>query len=106
MRPALYRPVIVPRAAAEIDEIGAYYTAAGSPEAAATVVDAILSRVDSLRRLPLRHKVYESRKAAEVSVRMVPAGNYLIYYRVDTAARQVRILRVLHGARRQPKRFR
>ena len=105
MRLARFRPVVLPRAMADVDGIGDYLTKE-SPDGAAKLIARILTAVDSLRRLPLRHKVYEARKSPELSVRMVPAGSYLIYYRVDTAAREVRVLRVIHGARRQPKRFR
>ena len=104
--PARYAPVVSPEATADVDEIGAYHFSHVSEEVADKIVGQIAAAIDSLENLPHRCKVYRGRKTAALSVHVLVTYPYLIYYRVDDTARTVRVLRVLHGARRQPKRFR
>ncbi len=105
MMSARYRPVITLESLRDIHEIGEFI-AKTSPDRAAIVTEQLLSAIDPLAFLPNRHKVHQHRKVATLTVRMMPSLPYLIYYRVDDAKLIVGIIRVLHGAQRQLKRFR
>jgi len=83
-------------ALAEIEAIFSYI-AERNPAAAGAVVDVIETTVARLEMFP------ESARATdEPGVRMVPAGRfpYLIFYEI--AGDELRILRVIHGARLRP----
>jgi toxin ParE1/3/4 len=76
------------------------YIAADSPRAAVTVDKRIQSQVETLARFPRRGRPGRVEGTRELVVLRTP---YIVAYRIigDT----VRILRVLHGARRWPEKM-
>jgi plasmid stabilization system protein ParE len=80
----------------DVDEI-ATYIEARNPAAAQAVLAAIQGTVERLALVP-----YSAQETDEPGVRMTPAGRfpYLIFYVVD--GDELRVSRVLHGARLRP----
>jgi toxin ParE1/3/4 len=76
------------------------YIARENPPAAYAMHDRITSRVEQLRTYPRIGRPGRVRGTPELVVTGTP---YLVAYRVQRSA--VFILRVLHGARRWPRRF-
>ena len=76
------------------------FIAVDNPAAAQRVVAKIIARVEKLKTTPRIGVVY--RKAGKHPVRKIVSGKYRIFYRVIEDARQVEILLVWHGARREP----
>jgi toxin ParE1/3/4 len=73
------------------------YIEADSPQAAITVDDRIREQVETLVRFPQSGRLGRIEGTREL---VVPRTPYIVAYRVTGDA--VRILRVLHGARRWP----
>jgi len=84
------------RALAHLDEIFAYI-ARDNPAAARSVVERIQSVV-----LVLAEQPYIGRTTVSEGVRVLPITPYpyLLFYSVNPASQEVRILRVRHAARR------
>jgi plasmid stabilization system protein ParE len=73
-----------------------------SPQNATTVIDRILSAIDSLEILPHRYPVLEdSLQLLGEELRSMPVPPFKVRYRVDDAGRAVTIVGVRHGARRE-----
>src|SRR5436305_5398970 len=103
--PDRYRVRIMPRAANEIASICAYIEKS-SPQNAAGVAQELLDAIDSLDILPARHRIHEHRKDPSKTVHAMPVPPFIIYYRVVERHEVVEVVAVLHGSRRQPRRFR
>jgi plasmid stabilization system protein ParE len=103
-QPLQYQVVISPRALDEIEEICAYYEPI-APDYASALYKKLITRIRSLRQLPYAFRVYQPRKAPDLTVHAMSVNPYVVYYRVSENGRRINILRVLHGARRQPRRF-
>jgi toxin ParE1/3/4 len=71
------------------------YIEADSPQAAITVDDRTRTQVEALAQFPQSGRIKETR---ELVIHRTP---YIVAYRI--AGDTVRILRVLHGARRWPE---
>jgi toxin ParE1/3/4 len=84
---------ISPRAAADLDEIGDYI-ARDNPERAHTFVEELCAACERACNNP---EAYPLRPDIAADVRMAVHGRYLIFFRVLLS--EVRIERVLHGAR-------
>jgi addiction module RelE/StbE family toxin len=102
--PDRYRVIITPRAGADLEKIHAQI-AKDSPQNAGLVASAIIDAVESLELFPHRHPVHEGRRKPTQTVRRMPVPPFLLYYRVDDPNLVVHLVSVLHGKRRQPKRF-
>lgn len=81
-----------PAASEDLMDI-AVHIAQDNPSAALNFIDKLESSCDRLAAAP---GIGTARPELGVGVRMWPYGNYLIFYRAD---KEVRIERVLHGAR-------
>ena len=92
-----------PGAARELEAIFDYI-AHDSPARAAALIDGILKAIESLGDFPLRN-IVAGQERAERPVRSLPVRPYIIYFRVSPANQSIHVLRVVHGARRQPRRF-
>ena len=81
------------------------YIAPQSPANAAKLIDRLWESMQGLKgpAAPLRRRFRAA--PAEAGGRRMLVAPYLVYYRVDDAARVVRILTVRHGRQRQPRRF-
>ena len=95
----------MPRASNDIVGICTYIEQS-SPQNAAAVARELLDAIDALDILPYRYKVHESRRDPAKTVRSMPVPPLIVYYRVVERLRVVEIVAVLHGSRRQPRRFR
>ena len=100
---ATHHVILTKEALTDLEEIAAYIRQR-SPQNAAAVAEKILDAVDSLAFMPDRFKrVAKSRKRGSPVHAMV-VRPFLVYYRVDHPQSAVHILKVIHGARRQPHR--
>jgi plasmid stabilization system protein ParE len=99
-----YRVIVSPEAFGNMDGV-IDYIALQSPANAAKVIDRLWDAMQGLKALPHRYGVVSARRQPKRAVRRMTVAPYLVYYRVDDAARVVRILTVRHGSQRQPRRF-
>lgn len=74
------------------------YIEQDSPQAAITVDDRIRSQVENLAQFPKSGRTGQVEGTRELVIQRTP---YIVAYRIATNT--VRILRVLHGARRWPE---
>ena len=86
----MYDVVILPAAAADIDDIWSYLSER-SPKGADRVIDGLTAGITLIGEFPLWFQLHG------ISVRRFVVGAYLIFYTVS--ARAVTILRIVHGAR-------
>ncbi|HJU18025.1 MAG TPA: type II toxin-antitoxin system RelE/ParE family toxin [Stellaceae bacterium] len=89
--------VFSPRAERDLEEIGDYI-ARGNPARALSFLDELRTRCDRVAANPT---AYPAREDLAPGLRMAVHRRYLIFFRAD--ADQVRIERILHGARRPPR---
>jgi plasmid stabilization system protein ParE len=102
--PNTFRAILTKEALADLEGI-AEYIRQRSPQNAVAVADAILNAIDSLAYMPSRFKrVGKSRKRG-TDIHAMVVRPFIIYYRVDEQPGTVHILSVVHGARKQPRRF-
>ncbi len=99
-----YRVIVSPEAFGNMDGV-IDYIALQSPANAAKVIDRLWDAMQGLKALPHRYGVVSARRQPKRAVRRMTVAPYLVYYRVDDAARVVRILTVRHGSQRQARRF-
>lgn len=85
---------VLPRAEADLAEIGDFI-ALDDREAAYRFIQGFYERFQKLSDFP---DLGRRRASVARDMRSFPVGSYLIFYRV-TAARDVEIVRVVHGAR-------
>ena len=100
-----YRVIILAAAFAELDEIFDFVKQR-SPQNAVAVIDRLYESAKSLEFFPHRFKIHQHRRDESLTVRSMPADNYIIYYRVIEQHHVVKILSFRDGRRRQPRRFR
>ena len=77
------------------------YIAADNPTAANKIVQEIEERVDLLRTMPFGFPAYAPR--LDENTRHTVVGRYRIFYRVELDQHRVRVLKVWHSSRRDPK---
>ena len=99
-----FRIIFAPKVISELEAIHAHI-AADSPQNAPTMLSRILETLESLETLPKRTLVQGQRQNEKYPVRSVPVWPYIVYFRVLDDQEVVRVVRIRHGARRQPKRF-
>ena len=72
--------------------------------------DLVADRFDevfmSLRTDPYRHKVVGTSRPRRLDVRSTHESNYVLYYLVFEQSRQVQVIKIRRGSRRQPRSFR
>ena len=95
-----YKVILSPLALADLEEI-VRYVAAHDPTAAQRLGMRLLDQAETLCRMPHRGGGVRARPG----VRKLLLRPYLIFYRVDDAARTVEVLRFWHGAQ-DPQRLR
>lgn len=100
-----YQIIYKPQALADIEDIRAFI-AKDSQSQADRYALYLLKEVEGIAKYPTIFRVIESRKNPTMSVRFKPVDSYLIYFRTDENQRKMTVLRIMHGARRQPRRFR
>jgi plasmid stabilization system protein ParE len=99
-----YHIIITGQALADLEEITAHIRKT-SLENARRVATRILNAIDALEFMPGMYKraALNRKRGNEVHSRVVKP--HIIYYRVQQHRRGVIVLRVIHGARRQPRSF-
>ena len=91
----IHRIIFSPRSRRDLEKIHAYIAReSGSPETAARFIRQLLDACDSLESLPARFPAYPY----SLRWRMMPSGNYLIFFRIESGA--VSIGHIRHAARR------
>ena len=88
-----YQVILGPLALADLEQI-VRYIASRDPAAAGRLGTRLLDQAETLCRLPHRGGPVRRRPG----VRKLVLRPYLIFYRVDDAARRVDVLRFWHGA--------
>ncbi|HEX8911764.1 MAG TPA: type II toxin-antitoxin system RelE/ParE family toxin [Humisphaera sp.] len=71
---------------------------------ATKLLNRILHEIESLGPTPHRQPC-DPDPTARCPVRMLPVGDYVVFFRADDEKHVVTILRIRHGARRPLKRF-
>ncbi len=104
MTPASYRVIISPRALRRLEGIFEYIFK-DSPVNAVEMFDELMEAIDSLVNLPHRYAVNAAVRFPPDVVRLMPVPPYVVYYRIDEPLRLVRVMTVLHGRQRRPRRF-
>ncbi len=99
----IYRVLYTEQFHQELDEQLAYFAQQGAPETrVAGWLSELLDLVDSLSESPHRFAVAEPESAARgFELRRVTFGDYLAFYFVDEARREVQLLGFRHGARQR-----
>jgi len=88
-----YPVTIAPLARTDLTAIGDYI-AQDNPQNARDWVAKLETAIQSLSNMPMR---FPARGNLRPGLRVVPLGNYLIFFRVK--ATTVEVVRVIHGAR-------
>ena len=83
----------------------ARYIRARSPQNAAAFADVLLNAIYSLQSMPHRFKIVANSRRRRTAIHSMVVQPYLVYYRVSDNPARVFILKIVHGARRQPRRF-
>ena len=99
--PEVYRVRITPRALKDLEAIFDYISH-DSEQNAAKMIRTLLDAIDGLDILPRRFDVPRSGPVRGRQIRSMPVRPYLVRYRIDERERIVRILRIRHGARKNP----
>src|SRR5688572_19070951 len=99
--PDTYLIRISPRALADLEGI-LDYIARDSPQNARKMIRTLLDAIDSLNTFPRRHDVPRTGAVRGRQTRTMPVRPYLVRYRIEERRKAVFIIRVSHGARRQP----
>ena len=87
-------------ASADISSIADYITfTLREPVIARRQVARLRAAVESLRTMPGRHALIRDAYLASRGLRMIPSDHYLIFYRIDEAAKNVLIIRIVHSKR-------
>ena len=99
--PDAYSVRITPRALADLER-AFEWIGKDSPQNAASMITRLLDAIDGLNILPHRFDVPRTGRVRGRQVRSMPVRPYLVRYRIDEARKVVFVLRVRHGARRDP----
>jgi plasmid stabilization system protein ParE len=103
--PPVYHVRFTNEASSNLDDIFTFI-GSQSPQNAEQVFERLLDEIFSLKSFPHRYKVHRrGKKPNGDAVRSMPVPPYVVYYRIIESRRVVRILSVLHGHRRRPRRF-
>ena len=95
-----YEVLITGTAEADLKGIVRYITETLKDDTAARrVYSAIKKQVLSLSSLPLRYPLVRDEIFVVDGLRMMPSGNYLVFYSVDERTEKVHILRILYSRR-------
>ena len=99
-----HRIILTDNALSDLQGI-ADYIRQDSPQNAVSVAGMIVDAIDSLGVMPDRFKQVGTSRKRGTPIRAMVVLPFIIYYRIDDHPRAVHILHILHGARRQPRRF-
>ena len=97
----IFRIIITPQAASDLEGIHAYI-AKDSDENAATTARRILAAIDGLKQVPNRTIVHRKGKKPRYPIRSLAVRPYIVHFRVLDVDRVVQITHIRHGARWPP----
>ncbi|MEA2708624.1 MAG: toxin ParE1/3/4 [Phycisphaerales bacterium] len=97
-----YRILITKRAAADLETIFDRIQSR-SPQNAPRVVKRILNAINGLKAFPHRTIARGYIGKVKDPVRSLPVQSWIVFFRVRDDKRDVRVLRVRHGAQRRPR---
>ena len=69
------------------------------PGIAGKQTDRIMDAIDSLEHMPLCHRLYDYEPWHSRGWRVMPVGNYLVFYFPDESRRVTNIIRIIYGGR-------
>lgn len=69
------------------------------PKVAQNQYDRIISAIDSLEQLPLRHRVYEDEPWHSKGLRILTISNYIVFYLPNQENETVAVVRIMYGGR-------
>lgn len=101
---AEYSIHITAEASKDLDDIFRWI-ATHSEQNALRLVESLRSQIHRLADFPGKYEVYRRARAGRPDVHSMAAPPYIVYFTILEAAREVRILTIRHGARRQPRSF-
>lgn len=93
-----WRVRVLRRAVDDLVAIGDYIRR-DAPERADDVVERLLTAIESLDRIPARAARPRDERLRKLGYRYLVSEPYLIFFKVATKRRLVRVHRVLHGKR-------
>ncbi len=99
-QPVPYEVRISPTAQRDLRDIYDYVHQ-DSPQNASDLIDRLFADIAGLSILPHRYRPPRAPELQRRDIRCMPVFNYLVYYRIDDETRNVRVVSVQHGARRQ-----
>jgi toxin ParE1/3/4 len=102
--PGNYRVNITREALADLQGIFDYIQQ-DSAENAARMIERIMDEIDSLKTMASRYKLVGRSRKRGTPVHSMVVRPYIVYYRVDEQRREVSIMSIRHGHRKQPRRF-
>lgn len=70
-----------------------------SPQNAAGLLERLEKSIASLDQMPERYRVYDAQPWNSRNLRIMPVGNYLVFYISDHKTEIVTVIRVLYGRR-------
>jgi addiction module RelE/StbE family toxin len=94
---AAYSVDLLRRAEADLDEI-CEYLSQFYPGTVGRFLTALEQALDNAAHNPMMYQAYEW----DASYRRIVVQDYLVFYKVDESAKQVKVYRVLHGKRNIP----
>jgi plasmid stabilization system protein ParE len=100
----LYRIIIAPRAARDLDQI-LDHIAKDSPANGESVANRISHGIELLGEVPHRAEVREVAGGGGDPVRSLAVRPSIVFFRTIDDQKVVRVLRIRHGARRRLKRY-
>ncbi|MCL2648645.1 MAG: type II toxin-antitoxin system RelE/ParE family toxin [Phycisphaerales bacterium] len=100
----IYRVIITDEAIGNLEEI-AGYVFQDSPRTAGAIAETILNAIDSLAEMPEQFRRAGGSRRRKSPIHAMVVYPFIVYYRVDESPATVHILHVIHGARKQPRRF-
>jgi plasmid stabilization system protein ParE len=96
----VFKVIIEPAAVSDLRGIVRYIKETlKEPVTAKRIYRTLKEQIITLDKLPLRHPLLYEEEFAMRGLRKAPAENYLVFYAVDEAPREVHILRILYNRR-------
>ena len=69
------------------------------PSIAKRQVETLISSINKLNNLPLRHRLYPKEPWYSRGLRFFPVGNYLVFYIIEEESNTVTIIRIMYKKR-------
>jgi len=96
----MYKIIIEDPAISDLHDIHNYIAQTlKAPDTAKRIYFSIKGKIKTLNQFPLRYQLVNDKMLAVQGIRILPAENYLVFYVVDEAAKNVNILRILYNRR-------